>query len=55
MKRIALILGLILALFTFSAGASACPYCEAPGYFTGERGNNYSNSWDVYQCSNGHL
>ena len=54
MKRIALILGLILALFTFSAGASACPYCGAPGYFTGERGNNYSNSWDVYQCSNGH-
>ena len=54
MKRIVLSLGLLLVSFTFSAGASTCPYCGAPGYFTGEREHNYSNSWDVYQCSSGH-
>lgn len=31
-----------------------CPYCGAPAHFTGERGNNWSHTWDVYECSNGH-
>lgn len=54
MKRVTLILVLILALFTFSVGATNCPYCGSSGYFTGERGNNYSHWWDIYQCYNGH-
>ena len=60
MKKIAMIL--LLMLVVGIAGVAAyngdprtqCPYCGTPSHFTGQRGYYYSNSWDVYECSNEH-
>jgi hypothetical protein len=60
MKKIAMVLLLMLTLGMASISAyggnprNECPYCGAPSHFTGQRGYYYSNSWDVYECSNGH-
>lgn len=60
MKKIAMALLLVLTVGIVGVSAyggnprSECPYCGAPAHFTGERGQNWTNSWDVYECSNGH-
>ena len=53
MKKIAMVLLLMLTLGMASISAyggnprNECPYCGAPAHFTGERGQNWSYSWDV--------
>lgn len=54
MKKILLLILALFMLGCFSVFATSCPICNAPATFTGERGHYYSDSWDVYQCSNGH-